>query len=878
MKINKKWKAHHGMLVKVTLAFLVMVLLLCSVFKQCSQLGKSAAEKVYVPSTDDGFIMKSNLLLRHLVQQGNELHADVKPHSITDLQRRYPALLFALPYDEDAVEGARAADIRLVGIIADSISDENDRRFFYNSDIPSLLEKQRSNLGDRMFRITFSQERHLVIEKIEVLPSMFKVALDKDPWVGAITSDGNQLFTEDNHCFLTWGKSVVPIRMSEEGHLAQGGHEKVFIADENTRTLTMHKGRPIDYYALHKAYAADTTTVCVRWQGKGAPAVYLDYLSDNRLCIKTVGCYCTPYDEQGRQQPLVPMSSSMKGEIYHLMGTLKLMVSRDVSGDKLCELTVTRHNPMLLMSALLRSNAGRTRYTITPQLTDKFTRQVVQGLSSTLRNTVYQDTVHLSLDPLLSMEMERELERYATTLKSKGQFYKDDQWELSLTVMDMATGEVIAAPFYRSSDKGVDDDIAMSRKNPAFTRRFIGSTFKPLVALAAVLTKPQLAHWSSEGQYHLQGNDGKGKRKAIFMGHETTAWSDKGSAANFWGGCPSMDHFFARSDDVYPVALVAKALNYGEGAGSPFVFRNHDVMLETNDNFTWAGSRFIHTVDHLYDMPSPKEYNLHDSLQMEYYVWDGMGANVDRLGLDNVSPDPTLIYYDNFTRKGATLKTELSTWALGQGTNEWNCLKLAEAWSRMLTKRKVKTSLIRQRENVNFASLTEGYDNQAWNSVLQSLRKAQSLRDKRLLWPMDDAVRQLNTNEHIKDTLLLFSKTGTPDNYERVEWKSVRGGPRWLDVGLYCMALMPSSSYQSVRNDNGGWGLMCVMRITRIVSNHHKRLTASGNEDGIQSSDARNFFSSNPQLLRKFYHLTKSHLERPKTATQNKKSNQNRKK
>ena len=50
------------------------------------------------------------------------------------------------------------------------------------------------------------------------------------------------------------------------------------------------------------------------------------------------------------------------------------------------------------------------------------------------------------------------------------------------------------------------------------------------------------------------------------------------------------------------------------------------------------------------------------------------------------------------------------------------------------------------------------------------------------------------------------------------------------------------------------------MRVTRIVNNKHKKLTASGNEDGIQSSDARNFFSANPALLDKFYHLVKPYL------------------
>ena len=326
-----------------------------------------------------------------------------------------------------------------------------------------------------------------------------------------------------------------------------------------------------------------------------------------------------------------------------------------------------------------------------------------------------------------------------------------------------------------------------------------------------------------------------------------------------------MRKFFTISDDVYPVALVARALNYGQPSGSPFSFRNHEVHLDNNNAFTWSGSRFIHTLDHLYSIPGPKDYETHDSLQMEYYTWDNLRLNpADRFCLDNVSPEPTLFDYDKFAYPGATLYNELSTWVLGQGTNDWNSLKLAEAWTRMLTKRKVKASLLRIDGQPQMEDLATGYDNQAWNAVLQALREAQSSRDKRLLWPMDDAVRHLNAQEHINDTLLLFSKTGTPDNYTRTEWMSVKGGPRWLDIGLYCMALMPSSAYRSVRANQGGRGLMCVIRVTRIVNGKHKRVTKNGsenNDNGIQSTDARNFFSGNENRLRRFYLLTKSYLE-----------------
>lgn len=864
MRLNNKWMTHHGTLVRCTLASVALLLLLFTFCKRCTQMGGPAAKEVYVPAADKGFVMKANQLLAHLVAQGDAAHPDVKPHSITELQRRYPALEFALPYGGDAVEGARAADIRLVGLKADSILDSDDRRFYYNSDIPSLLERQRSQLGERIFRIKFANTDYLTIDRIEVSPAMFKLALKKDPWEGDVVATDNALFPMDSHCFLAWGKSVVPIRQSGRGHIATGGgHEKVVTIDETTHTLAMRDGSPVNLYALHKAYQADTTTLCLRMPGKAETAVYIDYLDSCRVRVRPVGCYCLPYDEAGPLSPIVPLSSAMTGQVYPLQGVMKLVLSTKKGGGKLCELMLTRNNPMLQLSTLVHSNQGRTRYNIPATLTDRFTQQVMRGLNSTLRNTIYKDTVHLTLDPLLSMEMEHELARYARKLRNNSNYYKDDQWELSLTVLDMATGAVVAAPYYRSADEGLDYELALSRKNPALTRRFVGSAFKPLAALAAVLTKPSLANLSTTGSYSLMADKG-GKRKALFYGHETSAWSEKGSAAGFWGGCSSMSSFIAHSDDVYPVALVAKALNYGE-SGSPFKFGKHEVYLESNNSFTWAGSRFVTTLDHLYTIPSMKEYLVHDSLQMGSYTWDNLGLEGDAtFGMDNVSSDPTLFAYEKFNAPGATMQRELVTWVLGQGTNEWNCLKLAEAWSRMLTKRKVTATFVTPRKKPAFKNLAEGYDDGAWNSLLASLLTAQANSPK-LLTPMYTAVKNLNKQENIADTLLLFSKTGTPENYPRMEWKSVTGGPRWLDIGLYCMALMPSSAYRAVRRGDSGSGLMCVVRVTRIVSNKHRRLTANGtnNNNGIQSSDARDFFAKNPALLTKFYQLTKPYLQAP---------------
>ena len=240
---------------------------------------------------------------------------------------------------------------------------------------------------------------------------------------------------------------------------------------------------------------------------------------------------------------------------------------------------------------------------------------------------------------------------------------------------------------------------------------------------------------------------------------------------------------------------------------------------------------------------------------MTYYTWDALNLDPDeRFGLDNISPDPTLLYFDNLTTQGARLRTELMPWVLGQGTNEWNSLKIAEAWTRMLTKRNLLTSFIQRDNKWEAPLLSDGENESAWNTLIKALKDAQSNSGHQLLYPMHKQVVKLCGSENLTgdNELILFSKTGTPENYQRQEVKRVDGSVMTLDMGLYCMALMTQRSYNAALYGGKPKGLMCVIRVTRMVNGKTK-------DNGIMSRDARNFFSldASEARLKKFYYLTK---------------------
>lgn len=857
MEIRKHWLNEYKGVLGGIAAALTIALAAFSLLKEHTYLGRVSKAAVYSPDEETGFVAKANSLLEKLVRQGNEQNAGVRPHSMEELQRRYPALRFALPYGENMDGGARAADIRLVGIVTDSIHDGKDLDFYYNSFFPTLLKKQRNNLGDRVFRIFFSSEdRGLVIDRIRMQPGMFKVALDKQPWRGDVLCAGSPLFPDSTHCFLVWGQTALPIRLKENGDLRRGMVVRV-LPNNATRQLETGKRQEIDYYDLFLALEKGHTTLNLRLPEANDCGVFIDYIARDSVAIKAVGCRCKPFGEKGPLREAPPMQAHEQGPHYALNSQLRLLIT-DTGGSRLlCEATLTRDNPMRTLSTFVRTSDGWARRNAADTSTDRFTRQILNGQAASLSNAVWDKDIELTIDPLLSLGMEKELQKYTeNNLRNRKGFYDDDQFEVSLTIMDMATGNVIAAPYYRTEDENMPSGMALSRKNPALVARYCGSTFKPLAALAAVLTDSSLLRLDTRGKYSLdvQGN-GKYKGKATFYGHATTAWSSQGSAARFWDGCASMNDFISASDDVYPVALVAKALGYGREA-SPFSFSNDEVLLRENKLFTWAHAPFISTLTNLYDFPSPTDYCLHDSLQMEYYVWDNLSLDsTKRFGLDNISPDPTLLHYDRFNSSTATLSNELATWVLGQGSNVSSGLKMAECWTRMLTKRKVRASLAAYTHgNRTAACLADGYGNDTWNAFLEELRVAQEKGS--LLSDMHEAVRKLNSEENIGDSLILFAKTGTPENYLREEFRTVRGKAYWVDMGLYCMGLMPESSYEAVRAGNPGNGLMCVMSIVRIV-NHEE---VAKNNSTIMSEDARLFFSGDVERLRKLYRMARPQL------------------
>ena len=842
--------------------------------------------EVIMPPEENGFIGKANNLLNQLLTDSQYIDNSVQTiKTIKDLNRKYKVLEFSMPYGTDAL--AMREDIRLVKIHADLIKDEDIRNFYFNSNLPTLLLRQSKDLGEKMFKIQTKRGRQgMEIKSIEIIRSMFKVALSKDPWTGKILATSNSLFEEDSCLYLSYENTIVPMKILN--HVQIGKYSTIEINTENNKMIYQH-GK-LDYYKYFRDthQTARYNRFIIRdphFSNRPADFFIICKYSDSStpsLQVRlTNGLICSIYKKGSTRQVIQPSNhESDKWNIVPFHDGMKILLSTASDNKTLAEFTITQKDPSLLVSSLVKSNSG-TKRTFATERTDMFTQQILRGLSSNLSNTIYPEDVNLSIDPFLSLEFEKEISNYLTDLEKIIRAEKNQRWDISLTIMDMATGNILATPFVTKGNGNLSEKIVLSRKNPALERRYIGSVFKPMLTLAAVQTNPSLLHLNTRNKLVATSAGEKGCDEGIFFGSATKGWAP----VSHWGGC-DMTNFIAHSDDVYPVALAALCLNnYNDRrdlnqiteiqsnfGGDSFFERQLKKGIEIGDRSA-SGFELFGILDALYNINSYDEYDA-DTILMSNYLWKNLILNDrDYFGLSEVSPEPTIMQYDYMTGSRQTLRGELVPWVLGQGNNYWNCIKLAEAWGRMLSKRAITASFVIDKEKQGCVPNSiipllrdvklryndqwdENRINTTWNEFLTIFNSAQSLEVQgSTLRPMYQRIEALNNrlgySREDRRHLVLFSKTGTPEEYS-YRLPTIKGEKDYIDLGIYCMGIMSNQSLRNVRNNRPASGIICVIRITR----HYPQSTTN---NGLWSTQARDFFTLD--RLEKLYYMTKKYLD-----------------
>ncbi len=894
------------------------LILSLSYFKGSTSLGKEGQKDVYSPvkQENEGFVGKANNLLLKLLQ---DCDSSITATDLASLNKKYRALTFALPYSEKHKAVIEASDLRLVGINAERIKNEKDRMFYYNSRLPQLLKQQEEQKDETFFKLRFNSlmkqrnenARPIEITTLEVIPGMFKVALSKDPWVGIIEGNKNSLFNEDSYIFLSFGSSVLPLPI-KKNHRSDGILTTSFTASIQDAELYTSSGKNISYYDYYKLAEntekpAKDIKLSIRETAKSQELGSISLSCDSSTIQVSSNLTIRVFRKQGEMVELNPetYSGSQLKDTISIENGLKF-VAYSKQGNKYGEFTVNTKDPTRILSCLIQTNVGRQRYTLSRNMTDLFTQQLVRGVSRNISNSYNVDTVKLSVDPLLSKEFEEELKSHIKVIiqsvnnKKKQMITKyptlvkgwqdHELYDISMTIMDMATGDVIASPFYTSrfDDKDYPENLYLTTRNPALSRRYIGSTFKPMLALAAVEANPKLLNLDTHTAKSYSLNEDK--TTATFFGRNVNSWAKK--SPSHWYGCTFVD-FLSHSDDVYPVALATLAMTGKDLDGNKVttlpvdeknnfftVNKKNNRLLFKKDNDENAvdirNHAFTTWLSYLYAANQEQESPT-DTLFRNLTAKNNLDGESRQFGLDEVSFDATNLHMERFL-DGDNFRSNLAPWVLGQRDNEWSCIKLAEAWSRMLSKRDIKASFIKGSSepqelitrtvsnnppvSFNYVNPDLNKVNSTWNSFLEKFQTAQSNTGSNTLIKMYNQVKALNTN--VKTDLVLFSKTGTPDSYIRDEFHVLGGNNRHIDIGMYTFALMRQGEYDKIKNLKPGHGIVCVIRVTRTYECRYCHSTDKPCKyceefDGLDSGNARDFLAASQTRLRKFYDMTKSY-------------------
>ena len=881
---------------------LALVISIPSLKERINSINRIPDNLVMTPP-EDGFVKKANDFIKYLLTEPSlQNPSNSNKSTLSELNHRYKALEFALPYDEDAI--ASREDIRLVRIYPDSIHDEKLLEFYYNSNLPLLLARQQQQLDNKFFTIATNATDPIEIKSIQVIKSMFRVALKKDPWSGNIHVAENSLFENKDCIWLTFGKTTIPLLIATRQATSVSlfaDLQKGIIKDR------LYNHEPIDYYSYYQnAFFGNSININIvkgtepkgslqiRYgrQLQGEDTLKVITLQPDPMPHSPMDIQCVVY-AKGRTPKTIELSQHFKRNATNVpfVDGMKLIVWKTQEHEKLAEFTFSEKDHSLLLSSLVKSNEGLRRYYIDETETDMFTQQILHALSSNLSNSEFSDNIQLSIDPKLSRAFESEIKNYIDSLKNHIVKEPHEKWDISLTIMDIATGQIIASPFYTEYNQNLTNRLAYTRKNTALVRRSIGSTFKPLLTLAAVLTKPSLLRLNTSGKYHLLKEE---SNKAIFFNQKTSAWALNGN----WAGGTDMKSFLSKSDDIYPVALAALCLNGYPSDNmnniqdiGPQMGRRESLFRSSNSNKnhitfkSWSDDgnkprqmELFRMLDALYDLDAYSE-DYTDSLRMYNYLWQNLHAKLntkESFGLDEIIPDATIMNYTDFISSDGEVKTlrgNLVPWVLGQGNNQWNCVKMAEAWSRMLGMKRVKASLVvpddiasstdslslpsqlldevRRLKNDLNLNVSRKSLRDTWNSFLDIYHQAQNGGTLKALNTEMGKLNQFLHSHHIldnNDSIYQFAKTGTPNEYQgRHEIRPLKGEPYYVDIGMFCVGFMKKSVFEEMKNGGDGHGVVCILRITRTYPK-------AGSSNGLWGSNAEDFF--NKRRLVKLYNMT----------------------
>ncbi len=885
--MNKKLfivRTTNRRLIVISLSIAVLILVI-SFFAQFFVSAKKNFLKFhdkvfYTPANKPhkGFFGKTNDMLGKALLERTNI-----AYRLDRLDTLYKRLHFYYP--ADSVDYLVSPDdIRLIGFTP----EKSEREFYFNSYLATLLDLQRKNLSARYFNIKFDRLHHQIVS-ITVDSSRFKLALQNSNWLGTVNFVDPFAKIQPGLPYLIAEHKIIPLFSTNVSAAAfirtDCQWQDLFPLRKNERYGITDYER--FYEEMNKPDSTKSQLYLLDYgsSASGGESSIRIFRSGKQLMVQTKGSSLeVSYDTR---------SFRLKGDESRALPADAPVINltiRPQGLSKAYKATIVKASPFSIASRPENATDPADRIHMDPAYYDLFSAQEISQLEAGIREKDSLDQITLSSNILLSRYLEDKLKQRAGELMADTSvtLRSDDEYDLSVCMMDISTGEVIAAPYYSNIFPKNNANELTDFRNFNLIRHNIGSTFKPLLSFAAAVKYPSLAKFTlmpgptsfvDEKMCKVLGYP----VPAYGMKTDRVTHEKKPRTPSFWDFGPiNRVDFLATSHDNYPVGLTMLALTetddskafagLGDGAfnnstvnqlfglngpqSSRLILKNGFATLKDIST-----SSFVQLLSNLYAIRGQFE----DDDRLTYDPGVMSSAGIDRQNFFSLYPDLSNLGTESFDNI-ASAKVDfrnLEMFVLGEQNNVWSNIKLAEAYSRLLSKRRINATLLARPQAVPdylFASPARLFNKadqgqfdiktdtatieKSWNEFLDDWQSAVKKRvSQRLLWPAYD-----NFNEGVAghDHYDFYCKTGTPEAEDGIDNDKIykKGKDKiWINEGLFTFGI----TNKDRSHPRGLVGVIYIKHLTLRLNQHNR---------GISSRHARDFFT--PEVFKKIMFYNKN--------------------
>ncbi|HET6559648.1 MAG TPA: hypothetical protein VFG54_20150, partial [Prolixibacteraceae bacterium] len=648
-------------------------------------------------------------------------------YSVGSINSFYQRLKFYSPVEENPDYLVDTREIRLVGFIPDSTNLE-EMKFFHNSNFKRLLERQSQNVSGQFFKIEWKNGITPRIKSIVIDNTLGDVALLNDKWTGQIVLDDP--FSQIDSTVVYLIKNNIPIPLFTSNLPLRRLRASESFANETTTILNKewsHKKTEIFGQIYQLLNRGDDSNL---FRVKYSNDQYLDFLNTGDSIFFSNSLVDINFWVDGREQEITEHCNTHSFPTS-FRNVVKLKITNTEGHPPVNEIIYISKMPFRIASKLTNEGFAGKRTHVNEEYCDLFTRQEIMHLESNLK-TESQQTIALTNNILQSKVLEDEMRAYVNDTLYGNPLYRwneKDEFQMSFCLMDISTGEVIAAPYYSNrfmKNKLNEKDEMAEIKNFNLEFHHIGSAFKPMLAFAASAKYPALQQFNLTSAQFSEDS-------CKLLGYTVTPYGKKKDNKQntlFWSNNINRTFFLGHSHDNYPIALAMLALteNAPEDANAYTLLNSQDnwnngsvnnlyqllgnagtrlkyyprksitekmLFRDENVDAKLGESSFANLISNLFDVEMEMRDRENAILSADTISWRHLIGN--SFQLYTLYPDKVNLHLDlilNFR--------DFENFILGQGNNKWSNIKLAEAYSRLLSKRKIQSTFLKSNEQFGY--------------------------------------------------------------------------------------------------------------------------------------------------------------------------------